>query len=67
MESLFIGFRVLGCRAYRASWTPKVCKIMAFMATTMGLGLLLYILLGFREGLRSTQTPKVCKIIALNP
>ena len=25
---------------------PKVCKIMAFMATIMGLGLLLYILLG---------------------
>ena len=28
--------------------TPKVCKIMAFMATIRGLGLLFYILLGFR-------------------
>ena len=27
---------------------PKVCKIMAFMAIVMGLGLLFYILLGFR-------------------
>ena len=33
----FIGFR-----------TPKVCKIMAFMAIIRGLGLLCYILLGFR-------------------
>ena len=31
-----------------ATWTPKVCKIMAFMAIIMGLGLLFYILLGFR-------------------
>ena len=30
------------------TWTPKVCKIMAFMAMFKGLGLLLYILLGFR-------------------
>ena len=30
------------------SWTPKVCKIMAFMAIIMGLGLVFYILLGFR-------------------
>ena len=30
------------------TWTPKVCKIMAFMAIIMGLGLLFYILLGFR-------------------
>ena len=27
------------------TWTPKVCKIMAFMAVIMGLGLLFYILL----------------------
>ena len=27
---------------------PKVCKIMAFMDIIMGLGLLFYILLGFR-------------------
>ena len=29
------------------TWTPKVCKLMAFMAVIMGLGLLCYILLGF--------------------
>ena len=28
--------------------TPKVCKIMAFMAVILGLGLLFYVLLGFR-------------------
>ena len=32
----------------RTTWTPKVCKIMAFMAIIMGLGPLFYILLGFR-------------------
>ena len=32
----------------RSTWTPKMCKIMAFMAVIMGLGLLFYILLGFR-------------------
>ena len=37
-RSGFIGF----------TWTPKVCKIMAFMAIIMGLGQLFYILLGFR-------------------
>ena len=31
-----------------ATWAPKVCKIMAFMAIILGLGLLFYILLGFR-------------------
>ena len=30
------------------TYTLKVCKIMAFMAITMGLGLLFYILLGSR-------------------
>ena len=30
------------------TWTPKVCKIMAFMAVIRPLGLLFYILLGFR-------------------
>ena len=30
----------------RPTWTPKVCKIMAFMAIISGLGLLFYILLG---------------------
>ena len=34
--------------AIMSTWTPKVCKIMAFMAIIMGLGLLFYILLGFR-------------------
>ena len=29
------------------TWTPKVCKIMAFVAIIMGLGLLFYILLEF--------------------
>ena len=28
---------------------PRVCKIVAFMAIIMGLGLLFYILLGFRQ------------------
>ena len=32
------------------TWTPKVCKIMAFMAIIRDLGLLFYILLGFRYG-----------------
>ena len=30
------------------TWTAKVCKIMAFMAILIGLGLLFYIFLGFR-------------------
>ena len=30
------------------TWTPKICNIMAFMAVIMGVGLLFYILLGFR-------------------
>ena len=30
------------------TWTLKVCRIMAFMAVIMGLGLLFYILLGLR-------------------
>ena len=32
----------------RSTWTPKVCKIMAFMAIFRCLGLLFYILWGFR-------------------
>ena len=31
-----------------STWTPKVCKIMAFMAVISGLGPLFYILLGSR-------------------
>ena len=30
-----------------STWTPKVCKIMAFWAIIWGLGLLFYMLLGF--------------------
>ena len=30
------------------TWTPKVCKIMALRVILRGLGLLFYILLGFR-------------------
>ena len=33
---------------FRTTWTPKVCKIIAFVAVILGLGLLFYILLGFR-------------------
>ena len=33
---------------YSFTWTPKVCKIMAPRAILKGLGLLFYILLGFR-------------------
>ena len=52
------GFALRSARVFKASrtiisgfgtsWTPKVCKIMAFMAVIMGLGLLFYILWGFR-------------------
>ena len=48
-----LGFRAnLGIRfrvqSLRSIGPPKVCKIMAFWAIIMGLGLLFYILLGFR-------------------
>ena len=33
------------------TWTPKACKIIAFMAVVMGFGFLFYMLLGFRWGL----------------
>ena len=37
------------CRSCGSTtWNPKVCKIMAFMAIIMGLGVLFYILLGSR-------------------
>ena len=42
----FVSFRSLA--GLGSTWTPKVCKIMTFMAVIMGLGLLFYILLGFR-------------------
>ena len=38
------------------TWTPKVCKIMALRAILRGLGLLFYILLGFRYGLPALVT-----------
>ena len=41
-------FGTQGCIGVVHTWTPKVCKIMAFMAIILGLGLLFYILLGFR-------------------
>ena len=40
METTILGFKGLGFRP------PKVCKIMAFMAVMMGLGLFVCILLG---------------------
>ena len=40
--------RSLGLRGLGCTWTPKLCKIMAFMAVLMGLGPLFYILFGFR-------------------
>ena len=40
-------FHLEGC-FLSYTWTPKVCKIMALMAIIMGLGLLFYILWGFR-------------------
>ena len=51
ISGLAAGFRVKRSR-FRAAWTPKVCKIMAFMAILGGLGLLFYILLRFRWGFR---------------
>ena len=34
------------CLEYTLTWTPKVCKRMAFTAVIMGLRPLFYILLG---------------------
>ena len=34
--------------SFRITWTPKVCKKLAFMAIIRGLGLLFDIVLGFR-------------------
>ena len=38
-----------GDSAMLKTWNPKVYKMMAFMAIIRGLGLLFYILLGFRN------------------
>ena len=45
MKSLGMPFRIQGFLGLPGP--PKVCKIIAFMAVIMGLGLLFYILLGF--------------------
>ena len=47
----------------RPTWTLKVCRIIAFMAIFVGLGLLFYIPLGFRytlnpKGFGSRVSPK---------
>ena len=42
---IHLGLRLWGLGS---TWTLKVCKIMAFMATLGSLGLLFHILLGFR-------------------
>ena len=54
---LALGFRVwgLGFRVHiktdlspgAPTWTPKVCRIKAFLAILRGLGLLSYLLLGY--------------------
>ena len=54
------------------TWTPKVGKIIAFMAVIMGVGLLFYILLGFRYCSRapykfSSRNLKFIAIIDLHP
>ena len=36
------------CPALSPTWAPRVCRIIAFMAVIMGLGLLFHILTGFR-------------------
>ena len=41
-------FWVDGCNWESEPWTRKVCRIMAFVAVILSLGLLFYILLGFR-------------------
>ena len=44
-----IGTLENGASTNLTTWTPKVCKIMAFIAVIMGLRLLFYILWGFRH------------------
>ena len=41
-------FWVDGCNWESEPWTPKVCRILAFVAVILSLGLLFYIPLGFR-------------------
>ena len=48
-DEVIVSWLAEGIRTHIAlTWTPKVCKMKAFMAIIMGLGLLFYILLGFR-------------------
>ena len=52
--SVFWWFEVpgfLGVLGLGLSWTPKVCRIMAFWAIFRGFGPLFYLLWGFRVGL----------------
>ena len=42
------------------TWAPKVCKIVAFRAIIRGLGLLFYILLGFRYGFKYLNMRSFC-------
>ena len=44
---------------FRPYWTLKVCKIMALRAILRGLGLLFYILLGFRLCLWLDSGPQI--------
>ena len=48
---LLVLFRQAQCRAKAFLEPPNVRKIMAFIAVIMGLGLLFYILSGFRSSL----------------
>ena len=50
--------------AFSSSWTPKVCKIMAFMAIMRGLGLSFCIHLGFRLGVLDWARPSPCTSVA---
>ena len=50
------GFRRFGLRVNH-TWTPKVCRIIAFMAIIGGLRLSFYILLGFRYTLNLKPEP----------
>ena len=43
-----LGLRDSGMWILNPTWTPKVCKIIAFTAVILGLGLLFYMHLGFR-------------------
>ena len=48
---LLAGLRLVSCSLHAdyLTWTPKVCKIMAFLASFGGSGPLFYILSGSRD------------------